>query len=212
MIKTAFPTTALLVLLGLVASIRSAEAQSVFAAADGLRGLSRLAPAPNYLTRVKKREPWKRFPLKVYFLRDQQYASARQVMACHGFDRWVAASEGLFEYVVTEDPREAMIAVRFDRKTDNGLTQVGRDKARQLRALITIGVRNGAQSDVEAIAAHEYGHALGIEGHSDSKRDLMYPIHWAGSHGRVSPRDLNTLAAFYPALRRLMQERRSAAH
>jgi hypothetical protein len=204
-------TIALLFLLALAVHPR-ATAQSVLTVVAGnLRGLNRLAPTPNYLSRVKKREPWKQFPLKVFFLRDQEFASARQVMACHGFDRWVIASDGMFEYEVTAEPREAVIFVRFDRKTDNGLTQVGRDKAHHLRALITIGVRNGAQSDIEAIAAHEYGHALGIEGHSDSKRDLMYPVHWAGNHGRVSPRDLNTLAASYPALARLIAQRQTTS-
>jgi hypothetical protein len=198
----------LLVLLACAINPQTAQAQSVLTvAAANLRGLNKLAPTPNYLTRAKKREPWKQFPLKVFFLRDREFASARKVMACHGFDRWVIASDGLFDYALTEDPREAAIYVRFDRKTDNGLTQIGRDKMRQLRALITIGLRNGAQSDIEAIAAHEYGHALGIDGHSDSKSDLMYPIHWSGNHGRVSLRDLNTLAAFYPVLRRALQQK-----
>ena len=48
---------------------------------------------------------------------------------------------------------------------------------------------------VEAIAAHEMGHALGIYGHSGSNSDLMYPV----LNGRSTPSesDVNTLKTDY---------------
>jgi hypothetical protein len=55
---------------------------------------------------------------------------------------------------------------------------------------------------LKTTAAHEFGHALGINGHSDNPSDVMF-------YGRqvnkpedvpVSPRDLNTLRAAYAGL------------
>lgn len=194
------------VLLGFGTCRSTAQPSGILAAASCLRPLVRLAPTPNYISRIKHAFAWKSFPLKVFFLRDRQYASAREAMARRGLSRWVIASEGLLDFVVTEDAGAADILVRFDSKTGNGLTQSGRDKAGRHRAIITIGVKPSAESDIEAIAAHEYGHVLGIDGHSDSKRDLMYPYHYEGTHGRPSVRDLNTMAGLYPKLRRRLPQ------
>jgi hypothetical protein len=180
------------------------QAGGVLAGAGPISGLARFAPTPNYITRVKRGEAWKKLPLKVHFVRDANYASARESMARHGFDRWVIATEGLLDYEATDDPAAADIYVVFDAKTHDGLTRTGFDMSRKRKAVITIGVKPGLQTDVEAIAAHEFGHALGIDGHSDSKRDLMYPYHREGAHGRLSNRDINTIAAMYPKVRQLV--------
>jgi len=47
--------------------------------------------------------------------------------------------------------------------------------------------------EVELVAAHEMGHALGLP-HSDSPRDVMYPTNTARS---LSARDFRTLEALY---------------
>lgn len=53
--------------------------------------------------------------------------------------------------------------------------------------------RSLAPDDVERVAAHEMGHALGL-GHSDAPEDLMYPLNTARA---LSPRDYRTMDALY---------------
>ncbi len=63
--------------------------------------------------------------------------------------------------------------------------------------------------ELQSTAAHEFGHALGIEGHSDNEDDLMYPSQirvflddalLPSPPRSVTKRDLNTLKSGYPAL------------
>jgi predicted Zn-dependent protease len=49
---------------------------------------------------------------------------------------------------------------------------------------------------IKDIILHEIGHAFGIKGHSDSKKDLMYKYEMQDETG-LTPRDLNTLFLLY---------------
>jgi predicted Zn-dependent protease len=67
---------------------------------------------------------------------------------------------------------------------------------------------------MRAIVLHELGHAFGIKGHSDTKKDIMYwqaqekktgisisgiplPVFWRSLVKQPSQRDLNTLIRLY---------------
>lgn len=82
-------------------------------------------------------------------------------------------------------------------------------------ALITVDLsRNWSKDEIGAIMLHEFGHALGIKGHSDSNKDIMFwqmqekfrqiptpilpaPLFWRSLVKKPSQRDSNTLIRLY---------------
>ena len=82
-------------------------------------------------------------------------------------------------------------------------------------AVITVDLsRMWSKDEMRAIVSHEFGHALGIKGHSDSKGDIMYwhvqekirqfgppglplPLFWRSLVKQPSQRDINTLIRLY---------------
>ena len=74
--------------------------------------------------------------------------------------------------------------------------------------------RPWSKDEMRAIMLHEFGHALGIKGHSDSKKDIMYfqmqekyrrlpvpmpvtQLFWKTLVKNPSQRDINTLIRLY---------------
>ena len=154
--------------------------------------------SPSYASRLRNRIAWPGFPLKVYFIRDENYTEEYEQIALDAFDRWVRATNGFVQYEVVHSKAQAKITVRFNPDSNNGHTMIHFWKSRMKGADINIGVMRGWSDDIECTAAHEFGHALGIDGHSDNRRDLMYPTHMMGSSFRISDRDLRTFASIYP--------------
>lgn len=80
-------------------------------------------------------------------------------------------------------------------------------------AIITVDQsRDWSKDEMRAIVLHELGHALGIKGHSNNKKDLMFwrmrekthrlrtpyhPIIWKSLVKQPSQRDINTLIRLY---------------
>jgi hypothetical protein len=163
-------------------------------------GAARHDGTAHYAACIRNHIRWEEFPIAVYFERNRQYSPARRNSAMRGFDRWTGASGGFVRYRVTDDREEAQLTVRFDPSTNDGYTTTNFTDGLITSAAMRIGVKRGEGPDMEAIAAHEFGHALGIDGHSTVKADLMYPVHHMGTPWRVTCRDLNTLATIYPPI------------
>jgi predicted Zn-dependent protease len=152
---------------------------------------------PNYARQLDHLLTWSSFPVRVFFVRDSQHTPARQDLAMDGFDQWVAATNGVLDYVLVNDEDSADIVVRFDPTTANGATTVHFSGLDLHRAEMEIGILNQSAADLQCVAAHEFGHALGVDGHSDVEGDLIYPIHFVGEPCPVTQRDLNTVKTGY---------------
>jgi hypothetical protein len=182
--------------------VRSALALLLLAAlplSASTRNVQFTAPvmATDYMVRIKNHITWSQLPISVYFMRDREYTPAREKAARVGFDSWVQATRGFISYQVQESPDQAQITVTFDPLTNDGHTTTRFNGSRITGGRILVGVRRGWERDLLCIAAHEFGHALGIDGHSGYERDLMYPVHTMGHAWSLTRRDLNTLALAY---------------
>lgn len=61
---------------------------------------------------------------------------------------------------------------------------------------------------IHEVVLHEMGHALGLAGHSDDPRDIMYPSASQDGTRRLSGRDRNTLRELYARGNRQVRGRR----
>ena len=89
------------------------------------------------------------------------------------------------------------VTVKFDKTTQNGATTLHFQDLTMTRADMTVGVQGLSLGDIQCIAAHEFGHALGIDGHSPQQGDLMYAIHFIGDTCPITQRDLDTMKTGY---------------
>lgn len=173
-----------------------------------------------HVSRNSEGEEWSRFPVKVFL------GSAPQLKwqdgAREAYDTWAA----VFPFQLVALPKQADIRLNWEgghfergrigeeqdwvqiRREGDGLT------ARKI-AVISVDLSiNWAKDDMRAILTHEFGHALGVKGHSDSKKDIMYmekqdnrrsiqvpgfplPITWRALVKKPSQRDINSLIRLY---------------
>lgn len=153
---------------------------------------------PNYASSVSLLH-WSAFPLRVHFTANDQLSATRRAVAIAGFNRWVSATGNRADYTVVSNASNANVTVSFYRFTGGsgdtlGTTTVSYDSTNTIRrATVEIGI-TGAEDDT-ATAAHEYGHLLGVTGHSPAELDLMY---FTGNlSGQVTTSDLNTALTAY---------------
>jgi predicted Zn-dependent protease len=162
-------------------------------------------------------EQWPQLPVKVFL------GSAPNIKwqegARQAFDIW----RGLFPMQLLASPENADIRIGWDEFTDMEdaageeedwvITKHTRNHGRV--AVITVDLsRPWSQDEMRAIMLHEFGHALGIKGHSESKKDIMYfymqehthevrsrrlpvALFWKTLVKNPSQRDINTLIRLY---------------
>ena len=151
----------------------------------------------------------------------QGYAPEHFQAAVQGINSWKAFErDGLFKFQIVEDPSEADIHVfwtnHFVNKLGLGLFQndirgytakrsfpykaIMSGKQAQFKPVVTLlrtTEANGVTMPfmkMKASAAHEFGHALGIEGHSPYPSDLMSVYY---GRGAISTNDAATIRYLY---------------
>ncbi len=163
---------------------------------------------------------WRVFPVKVFL------GSAPEIKWQQGtreaFNIWAA----VFPLQLVVDPGRADIRIGWQESVDEAghageetewlrIERVGDQMTGRRAAVITVDVsRRWSKDEMRAIMLHEFGHALGIKAHSDSKKDIMYwemqetirqiptpilpmPFFWRSLVKDPSARDVNTLIRLY---------------
>ena len=152
---------------------------------------------------------WGHFPIRIAFT--NSLSSDREKLdeiVQQGFNQWVKATQDEVKYEVVSSPARADVTVTYEVVPNRpftggklGTTGFNYNKTRRqlFHADMHLNVWEGmTRRDLERFAntaAHEFGHALGINGHSPNPDDLMY-FTSSQSEG-VTARDLNTLRQAY---------------
>jgi len=166
-------------------------------------------------------EQWSELPVKVFLGSAPQVKW--QVGVREAYDIWSA----VFPMKLVSTPEKADIRMGWEESAEGEgrageemdwvrIQNVGGQLGGRRVAIITVDLsRPWSKDEMRAIICHEFGHALGIKGHSDSKKDIMYdtiqeksrqlrapsgaplPIFWRSLVKDPSQRDINTLIRLY---------------
>jgi len=151
-----------------------------------------------------------KMPIKVYINNSKHVSQTYVSAAKEALDSWKQASNNLQFLYVTE-PQYADITIVFQgmaQKNDNqtlGVTNHNVLNGYMHKVTVTLytfgpSYKPLTPTDVYNVALHEFGHAIGIAGHSTNKSDIMYATYnpqAQNTKAKLSARDINTAKAIY---------------
>jgi predicted Zn-dependent protease len=137
----------------------------------------------------------------------------RQMMA-QAFNDWQSSTNGLVSWRQVSNPMQADIVALWtaDVQARSGgveagntesltsmdpYTRNGQIEAAKITILTGMGGRPFSDTEMRKTTLHEVGHSLGLEGHSRTRTDIMYPAVNATQTPYLQSRDVNTLARLY---------------
>ena len=166
---------------------------------------------PNYASGITL-SYWPQFPIHVYFdTASASYTPDLQARAVTAFNGWVTQTNGQVAYSVVTDLNQADVVVGFVPLTDTALSSYDADGITYFNSTSTasgtadsdygsvrlyIGI-NGQTTRENGTMGHEFGHALGIHGHSPDSNDIMYYEYTRNRSPIPTTRDVNTLETAY---------------
>ena len=161
---------------------------------------------PNYLQDIPTLRRWRQFPVTISFVRDSNYTSAAQQRALAGFNFWLKRIPNGPTFAVISSSQMSDLTVsfyQFNSASDGvlGTTRVYSSTNPSFigtisHATMELGITGDNTLDI-ATAAHEYGHALGILGHSKNPDDLMYFQGNDDRSGQLTAADVNSMLTNY---------------
>ena len=176
----------------------------------------------NYIDKVTEKGNvirWQQagMPIKVYVetspRRVEAFLPSFVSAAREGIDKWVKASKGKVSVQYVDSPEMADVKVFWKKILDVKLTgseagtpytagvttpDYSDNELYSMSVTLTTTDPNGKPhkpEDVRKVSTHEFGHALGIMGHSEKPGDIMYPS--TQTDGELTKRDINTLLLLY---------------
>ncbi len=165
-----------------------------------------------------------RMPLRVYFEPSQDvrnYQNSYDTAVPRALDLWCKATEGKLSWRTVDEKRNADIELRFtadpaevgksESHSEAGIceAQSMRQKGAKIaginhcvvKLLTTDSDGNPYSQDaLEATAAHEIGHALGMREHSSNPNDVMFFAATKTVKEGLTERDANTIKHIYNAV------------
>lgn len=154
-----------------------------------------------------ERFPASKMPLKIW-IEKGGLGDSYLDLATKAMDAWVKASDKRITYVLVDNEHDGDIRVHWnkflglsDGYLKEGTTQQKKkhDKTFKEVKISVVGIDKIPYHPkrIYCTLVHEYGHALGFNGHSDSANDIMYFSETGRETGKLSDRDINTIRQLY---------------
>jgi len=161
---------------------------------------------------------WQSMPVRV-FISENSYKKVVEA----AFTTYNNSFNGLISFSFVENPDNSQIKVTFPSRIESsesdqfiaGLTNnFSSGKYIQSSTIQLLTEKNGvnlSSTSVYNTALHEIGHALGINGHSQNRDDIMFAQTQSGRTASLTSRDLATLKIMYSNNEALINQNSASA-
>lgn len=195
--------------------------QYYYAEPQQFNGQSQAAQCSDYMADIQQDGyytwPKEKFPVKVYMQPGDGtpgFKSYYPDVMRDCFNEWCQAAGGRISWQEVNDPRCADIKISWSDQVVEEVagTEAGKTKTyarynpntnfgiiqkADMRLLTRLPEREFADHEIKKAYLHEVGHAFGIAGHSNNRRDIMYHAVVNTQHPAIGPRDIATLDHIY---------------